>query len=89
MKREDRKVLSSGQNTLWRSAVHRLGPGPLLLHDVAGADGVEKAEGGAIHTIVRVRGLDGLEKVPHMTDVDPGLTHGVRLLHHLDKASLF
>ena len=22
-----------------------------------------------------------------MTDVDPGLTHGVRLLHHLDEAS--
>ena len=88
MERKDREVFGPGHDALWGSAVYGLRPGPLLLHDVPGADGVEEAQGGAVHAVVRVRGFDGLEEVPHMTDVDPGLTHGVGLLHHLDEAPL-
>jgi hypothetical protein len=48
-------------------------PGPLLLHHVPGAHGVEEAEAGVVHPVVGVARVDGLQQVPHMAHMDPGV----------------
>ena len=48
-------------------------------------DVIEEGEGGAVDPVVRVGVLHGLEQVTHVTHVDARLTHGVRLLHNLDR----
>ena len=88
VQRQHGQVPRPGQDALGRRAVDRLGPRPLLLHDVARADGGQEAERGAVHAVVRVARLDGLEEVAHVAHVDPGLAHGVGLLHHLDQTPL-
>ena len=80
--RPDRK------DKIWRRAVHRLGPGPLLLR-VSLADCVEEGEAGAVAAVVGVRGVHGFKQVMDVTHVDTRLAHGVRFFHNLTRLPSF
>lgn len=60
-----------------------------LTQNIPLSDGIQKTQRITLNPIVSICRIQGLQQIPDMSDVNPGLPHRVRLLNNLNHGPLF